>query len=205
MIKNFTETVRFTAESFLEPGSIDKKTTALIKEYSLKKFENNEEKENFRSKIEKSLNPNTQQMLASVGAKVPFDPVDVSLEFSSFLFDVYEIGSIKPQAPLAAAAHNKRLQNLAERLESGNFNLTPEELSVIRKVLESDENWKNVKFNCFIETKKEDGSTQKMAIVLTTHGIQFYNKTLTAAVQLFEANNEDTGTNNKTVPTEQVS
>lgn len=187
---SFTESVRFTADSLLPAGVVSTESRVLMQEYATTKFESDEAKAEFRSKIQDSLAPVAVKALASVGASLPFDAIQVHLEFGSFLYDLYDLGSVKPLAPLAAAAHQRRLQNLAARLEKGDVTLKPEELAVIKRVLESDELWKAAKFNCYVEAKGESGETEKRALTLTVQGIQFYNKTLNAVVKLFEAPNE---------------
>lgn len=189
-ISSFTEAVRFSADSFVPASTFSSETQALVRKYATATFDSAEAKDTAKAEIIESLSEPAKAALASIGAELPFDAVEVKLDLGSFLFDLYIFGTVQPSAPLAVAAHQRRLQNLATRLESPEITLKPEELQVIKNVLEDDEKWKSLKFNCFMEVKNDAGEVERKNLTLTVEGIRFYNKTLNAAVKLFEAPDE---------------
>jgi hypothetical protein len=186
-IADFTDTIKFTAASLIPSAALTKETRDALKDYANAKAE---DKEAAQAKLSATLGDPAKAALASVGATLPTDVVQVKLDFGAFLFDLYIAGSVQPQAPLAVAAHQRRLQEIAARLEKDSFELKPEELAVIKKVLESDPIWTKLQFSAYVEVKNDKGEPDRRVITLTTEGIRFYNKTMTAALKLFEATDE---------------
>jgi len=188
-VKNSTETTGFVASSLMGPNSVPPEVASKMLEQSRKAYATKEERAAADAELVATFPPRMAKELASLNVKLPSEIVNVCIDFGSFLFDVYSLSANRPQAPLALAAHNSRLQRLAERLEGKTFDLSQDELAVIKKALENDDLWKTLVLHGYYESTDAEGKVVKNSLAINATGAQYFTKTLDAAVKLFEAEN----------------
>jgi len=184
MTKSFTDSVRFTADSLISRQVISEELRTKIIAFATSNAVG-EAKEAYEKELLEDLTPEAKTELAKFGAKMPYDVVEVKLNFNDFLFVLYEAGSIRPTAPLAIAAHQGRLQKFAIRLQKDEFLLDTKESEVIKKVLEDDKKWAEVSFPGYVEVQTNDEEKTLTGVALTSSGVSFYGKILNEAVKMF--------------------
>lgn len=185
MIKSFTETVRFTANSLVQPGLFSKEIRAKIIMLGQTAL-SDVDKQKIEAEIYDSMTDTAKSALSQIGAKMPYDVIEVRVNFNDFLFVLAEAGSVRPQAPLAVAAFQGRMQRFAERLSKDEFLLEAAELQAIKTILSDDKLWNDMKFPAYIEIAGQSKETPALVgISLTAPAMAYYTRILEESVKLF--------------------
>jgi len=117
----------------------------------------------------------------SLGVRTHVDNVEVLLNPGSLVFDLYVNTYRPPQAPLALALHQSKVQKMAADMEKSEIPITDDILNVIRKPLEDEKLWLSMNLTGRI---KVDGQTKYLT--LNSAAAAFYPKTMNAVLQLFD-------------------
>lgn len=136
-VENLTQTLKAQASIFLSVSV----TGDLLKAVP--------ETEEQRAEIIEKLPPVVKEQLAKVGAEIPTDLVDLSLDLGSFIFDVYYSNQQTPEAPLRKALFEREKQDLALKLSQKSFVLPEPVVSELTNVLSDDNLWKKVKISVY--------------------------------------------------------
>lgn len=188
IIKNTKEVKGFAANTFLSPGDLTKDYFDLLQKLGQQKYETAQELEAALAELDAVISPNTKAKLAAVGARLPTDAVLLTVELGHFLYEALEQATPVPEAPLNRAAHVRRMQKVAERLEAETFCLTESELAVVKGHMQNEAAWSKdskYQYSTYTELTK-DGVTTKKVLTLTAEGMAYFTATVNAAVALFE-------------------
>ena len=130
--------------------------------------------------IRSFFNDKFLEAVDSLGVRTHADHVDVRISPGSFVFDLY-VGTYKPpQAPLALALHQSKVQKMATDMEKDTIALTDDVLNVIRKPLEDERLWGATNLTGRITV---NGETKYLT--LNSAAVSFYPKTMDTVLRLF--------------------
>lgn len=173
---NISQTIFVSATEFISEAWKNEKTIETLEK--VKNSSTKEETEKAKKEFFDFLSPESQKQFKTVGIELPTDNVKLTLTLGSFIFDIIVPSIPKPSAPLRLAAYNKHIGDLAEKLTQPDFDLTLDELESLRKVLDDDGLWSQVKIEADL------GSS--LSIPLSQNGIQMFDQVINAAIKLFE-------------------
>jgi len=132
--------------------------------------------------INKLLPPALKEELKALGVSSLVDELPLELSLGSFLFEIIMTGRVAPQAPLKLALFQKQTQELATRLQEDTITVTPEDLQLVKAVLDDDVKWAKVQVNATIKLAK----AIRESVTLTPNGVSMFGDILAAAIDIFE-------------------
>lgn len=127
--------------------------------------------------LEASMPDEYRTQLKAFGARLPSDNLDLTITLGSFFFDLYALVAKAPAAPLAQAIYQKKLQDLAVRLEESELSLSQEEVSIIKPSLENEAVWDKAVLSASVKVGDE-----KRYIQLSNKAAPYFAPVLNAAV-----------------------
>ena len=186
MVTNFVETVKVPA-SFLVSGFKDLPIDVqneIIDISNRRAYCKDGDKVVDATELEKVASRLPEKMrseLASIGALLPSDTIDLLMRLGDFLYHIYAFHTKPAQAPLAMKRHEKRLMDLASMLDSSEFVVPQDVLDIAESVLNDEEKWAVTPFGVMIPVD----STPKY-LGINSHGASLFRKIMDAALNLFE-------------------
>jgi len=134
--------------------------------------------------LQAALPEQTAKELAHFGAKSPLETVAVTLKLGTLLFDLYALGTPKPDAPLHQLIWQKRSMELAEKVDQDEFELPSWSVGAIRRALLDDKVWKEVNVSAWVElAATSETEAVKRFFTMKSQGAQFYNEIMQAAAE----------------------
>ena len=173
MIKNTSQSILVLATEFVSDTWKNEKSVE-----ALEKVKTAEDVEQAKKEFFSSLSVESKTQFKTLGIELPTDQVSLTLTLGSFVYDVIVPSIPKPSAPLRVAAYTKYLGDLAQKLMQEEFELTQEELDSLRKVLDDETLWSQVKV--------EADFNSTLSIPLSQNGIQMFDQVIKASIKLFE-------------------
>lgn len=183
-MRNVSQLVSFPAASMTQaelPEDIKAMCISLVTAQDLTEDQIRER----RAEILSAMPEQLKKELSFYGAELPTDKIQVGMKAGTLLFDAYIAATKQPEAPLAKHLHKKRVMELAEMLNSEEFEVPEWAVPGIKSVLEDDQAWKRLQPTAWIEvgTNSETGESQKKHFTLTSQGANFFSDVLSAAIQ----------------------
>lgn len=176
-IKNTSQSILVSATEFVSDTWKNEKSVE-----ALEKVKTAEDVEQAKKEFFSSLSVESKTQFKTLGIELPTDQVSLTLTLGSFVYDVIVPSIPKPSAPLRVAAYTKYLGDLAQKLMQEEFELTKEELDSLRKVLDDETLWSQVKV--------EADFNSTLSIPLSQNGIQMFDQVIKASIKLFEEEEE---------------
>lgn len=185
MVKNISETIKvpasFLVDGFQQLSSEAKEKVILISQAQARaKAENRELDASEVSEVANLLPEKMRADLANVGAVLPSDQIALTMRLGDFLYHVYAFNSKPPQAPLAIKRHEKKLLELAEILDTDEFEVPKDVLDVVESVLSDDKKWESTQFGALL--KVDDANKY---IGLSSLGASIFRKVIDTTSTLF--------------------
>lgn len=180
-MRNITQNIKFMACNIIPEKLSPELASDLVDVIAA---ENNKtDKQTLLDKKENLLKRCSNQIVAqlnSIGAKYPSDRVEVYMNLSDFLFDLYAASAPKPESPLGKKLADKKLHDLSEVLNSDEFNLPDWSLEPIRRSLSTDSIWTKMNVSVYVKVNNE-----KKYFSINTKGANNFNEVLDAATSAF--------------------
>jgi len=178
-VKNHTQTVKTGVTAMIPSAAkITPEVFVKMKDYAQAP---DEEKAAKKEELIKALPKEVKKELAELGCETPLDTIDMTLQLSGFLFDIYMSGVVAPSAPLARKIFEKQLLDLADKLKD------PEEFpfegkfrDVVQEVMLDDSKWESSKIHVEIQVGE-----QKLAVPLIHRVAHMFPEVLEAATKIF--------------------
>jgi hypothetical protein len=177
-IKNNSQSILVSATEFVSDTWKNEKAVE-----ALEKVKTVEDMEEAKKEFFSCLSVESKTQFKTLGIELPTDQVTLTLTLGSFVYDIIVPSIPKPSAPLRVAAYTKYLGDLAHKLMQEEFELTQEELDSVRKVLDDETLWSQVKI--------EADLSSSLSIPLSQNGIQIFDQVLKASIKLFEEEKEE--------------
>ena len=186
MSKNITESIKVPA-SFLVSGfsDLDKEAQEQIvfmsKEQSRRRAENRDLNAEEIKGLTDLLPDKMKAELATIGAVLPYDQIELSMRLGDFLYHIFAAHSKPSQAPLALKRHEKRLMELAETLDKEEIDVPRDVVELVGSVMGDEEKWSVTQFGVLLTVEGE-----KKYLGVTSVGASIFRKVVDAAMELVE-------------------
>lgn len=179
MIQNISQTVPILAILFLKNRPDNAHIHDLQVVASAKDKESAAE---LREKLKRELSPETLKECQRLGVELPCDPIEITVELGSFLFDIYINQVTEPEPPLLKTIWKKRNLYLADLFDKTEFKLEDLKFAIdpIKSTLLDSEKWKKVTITGWYKI-----NDNKYAISMNSVGILQFPKILEAAGEMF--------------------
>jgi len=171
MTMNIMQKIDLQAATLLTGGLV---TTEIIQECD--KVIAGEDQAELKALIEAA--PDLKAGLDELGAEFPHETIEVRLTLGSFFYSLLCSQLPRPTAPLKIIAYNETIQSLAEKFNSSEFEVKPEELSSLRRIMDSDELWGRA--SVAVSAGKNDHK-----VPIRSDAVSLFKEVIAAAVEVF--------------------
>lgn len=108
----------------------------------------------------------------------PHEVLELRLKLGHVLFELYEKGTPKPDAPILLRSYNKRMQELADVLNSDEFEIPDDVKSAALDIMSDNDKWKSFGASAYVQKIHEDDKKEVRSISINHKGVEFFDKVL---------------------------